>query len=163
MLTRLFIPLFLLVAGIATATAQNAPRTVVGNAGDYYESLQFGNLHFTVGELAVSRLQNGLVLSEGFHQGYYELLVSSEDPQPPAWEVAVYPNPTATTVTVSTASTTAGRAALYDAQGRLLHDRPLQSGSAAFDLSAYPAGSYWLRLQDAAGQRRSFQVQKVVR
>ena len=159
---RLLLPaLFLATAPLLRA--QDAPRTVVGSAGDYYENLQFGNLHFTVGELAVSRLQNGLVLSEGFHQGYYELLVSTDDPLPLAWEVSVFPNPTADALHVRTETTTAARATLYDTNGRQLHARALDAGTATFDLTPYPAGSYWLRLHTPDGQQRSFQVHKVVR
>ena len=136
---------------------------MVGNAGDYYDNLQFGNLHFTVGEMAVSRLQNGLVLSEGFHQGYYELLVSTEETRPLNWEVAVFPNPTINELHVRSGRQTDVQGALYDNQGRLLQEQSLTGEQTTFQLQQLPSGTYWLRLRDAQGAQQSFQIQKVRR
>ena len=160
MKTRL---LFGLLFGLCAfgASAQTTPRTVVGNAGDYYENLQFGNLHFTVGEVAVSNLQNGLVVSEGFHQGYYELLVSTDELPAPDWKVTVFPNPTADAVYVRTERDTPARGYLYDSRGRLLHEQPIAGGQTTFSLDRFPSGSYWLRLHDSLGGQRSFRIQKV--
>ena len=160
---RLFLFSGLLLISGQLLLAQSAPRTVVGNAGDYYENLQFGNLHFTVGEIAVSNLQNGLVLAEGFHQGYYELLVSTADPLPPDWEISVYPNPTVDAVYVRTERSQVARGYLYDQQGRLLQEQPLAAGQATFQLDHLPSGTYWLSLRDVMGAQRSYQVQKVRR
>ncbi|MEL6973390.1 MAG: hypothetical protein AAFO02_24740, partial [Bacteroidota bacterium] len=65
--------------GIFSLAAQDLPRTVIGNSGDYYDNLIFGSLHFTVGEIAVAEYGTDVQLGEGFHRSYYDLLVSSED------------------------------------------------------------------------------------
>lgn len=145
---------------ISQLSAQNMPRTVIGNAGDYYQDLQFGNIHWTVGEVAVSLHQNGTELAEGFHNAYYELIVSTEDVLPD-WEVNVYPNPTTDFLQVKLPDSEHVRAQLFGINGQLLISREDLSWETAFDLSQFPAGSYWLKLQDEDGRQRSFQVIKV--
>jgi len=147
---------------ISHLSAQDAPRTVIGNAGDYYESLQFGNLHWTVGEVAVSLHQNGTELAEGFHNAYYDLIVSTNDVLPD-WEVNVFPNPTADFLQVKLAESEHVQAQLFDMNGQLLIDKEDLFWETTFDLSQFPAGSYWLKLQDEDGRKRSFQIIKVRR
>ena len=142
--------------------AQDPPRTVIGNAGDYYENLQFGNLHWTVGEVAVSLHQNGLELAEGFHQAYYELIVSTDDVLPD-WEVNVFPNPTADYLQVKLPESEHVYAQLFGINGQLLISKEDISWETEFDLSDFPAGTYWLKLQDEDGRQRTFQVVKVRR
>lgn len=142
--------------------AQNMPRTVVGNAGDYYDALQFGNLHWTVGEVAVSLHQNGLELGEGFHQAYYELIVTTEDAGL-NWEVTIYPNPTADFLHLRFPEQENIHAQLFGSSGELLISRENLSWESELDLNAYPAGTYWLRLQNQEGQQQSFQIMKIKR
>lgn len=144
-------------------SAQNMPRTVVGNAGDYYEALQFGNLHWTVGEVSVSLHQNGLALHEGFHQVYYELVVHTEEVAPD-WEVSIFPNPATDYLRVRFAEgEQAATAQLYGSTGQLLLKRENLQWEEEFDLSNLPAGSYWLRLLSEDGQHQSYKVLKVRR
>ena len=156
--------LLLLLFGLSPPlSGQDMARSVVGNAGDYYENLLFGNLHFTVGEVAVSRFQNGQELDEGFHRVYYDLVVKTDSPLPEEWAVQVYPNPTTSFLRVELESFGTVRAQLFNGTGQAVLDIPhLQSGE-ELDLSLLPAGAYWLRLQDEEGRRGHFQVQKIAR
>lgn len=127
--------------------AQDIERNVVGSAGAYYDNVLFGSLHWTVGEMAVSRFETTLQLDEGFHQLYYDLLVEVED-LPPAWDVNVYPNPTVNWVKLDFPPDQVVDALLYTAEGQLLYQTTqVQSGS-SLDLSTYPEGTYLLRLID---------------
>ncbi len=148
---------------LTAVTAQDMPRTVVGSAGDYYQNILVGNLHWTVGEIAVSRYQNGIELGEGFHQVYYDLLVQSEEELPADWEVNVYPNPTTDWLQVRFPETETLALKLFDLQGRLLADWGEVNGTATLDVDFYPEGTYLLQLQAADGRQRTLKVLKVAR
>ena len=154
--------LLLMLLFISQISAQNIAVSVIGNAGDYYQNNQFGNIHWTVGEVAVSLHQNGTQLAEGFHNAYYELIVSTKDVLRD-WEVNVFPNPTADYLQVKLPDSEHVRAQLFGTNGQLLTSKENLSWETTFDLSQFPAGAYWLKLQSEDGRQRSFQVMKVRR
>ncbi len=144
-------------------TAQEMSRTVVGNAGDYFEHPLVGNIHFSVGEVAVAHYQNGLELGEGFHHLYYDLVVSTQEPLPPNWEVNIYPNPATDQLRISWDGEGALNAELYNGTGQVLQTHADLDIEHQMDVSQLPAGAYWLRLFDEQGRQRSYQVQKIQR
>jgi hypothetical protein len=145
------------------APAQDMPRTVFGNAGDYYTNLLFGDLHWTVGEVAVSRFQNGVSLSEGFHQMYYELVVETREAASRDWAVRVFPNPTASHIQANWASDAPVQARLMAATGQeLLREDRFQKGQ-QLDLTGLPPGAYFLQLRNPDGQQGTFRILKVRR
>lgn len=144
------------------SNAQDMPRTVVGSAGDYYDNLQFGTIHFTVGEVAVDRYTNATMeLGEGFHRAYYELIVNSEDMLPTDWQVGIYPNPTTEEIRLQLPTDEPVTAQLYNAAGQLLFTQEELQNQSALDLRSLPAGTYILRLLDSTGRQGSFQVLKI--
>lgn len=153
--------LVILLASAGSLTGQDMPRTVIGNAGDYYDNLLFGSLHFTVGEIAVARYQNGLELGEGFHRAYYDLLVENEELLPLNWEVNIYPNPTTESIRIALPDLSPTRAALYNSNGQLLWQETILTSLQELDLGAYPAGTYLLRLADETGREGTFRVLKI--
>lgn len=162
LLIRFVLASGMIVMGLGITQAQDMPRQVVGNAGDYYQSVLFGNLHWTVGEIAVSRHENGLQLAEGFHQVYFDLLVEAEE-LPPDWEVKVYPNPTTDWVRLDFPVEQQVDAALYHASGQLLYQTTqLQAGS-SLDMSTYPEGTYLLRLSDEQQNIHTVRILKMRR
>ncbi len=90
----LMFTLVLVMTGVSIH-AQSLSHSVIGSAGNLQSASNGQNLHWTVGEMAVSGYENELSLWEGFHQMYYDLFLT------PLWEVPlqvnlnVYPNPTA--------------------------------------------------------------------
>jgi len=140
---------------------QEISRSVVGNAGSYYQNLVFGNLHWTVGEVAVSRLQSETELGQGFHQSYYELFVETIDVLPTDWDVLIYPNPTADQLQVKIPSEEVVELQLFSTQGQLLLTETKVHAEATLSLDHLPAGIYYLRLLDPSGNKKSFQIQKI--
>ena len=135
-------------------------KSVIGSAGDYYVQPLFGNIHWTVGEIAVSRFDNELELGEGFHQTYFDLLVHLPT-LAVDWEVKVFPNPTASHINIQIPEEEIITARLLAATGQLLQEHEQIQSSESFDLSLLPAGSYWLLLMNTKGQQQSFQIQKI--
>lgn len=154
---------FMLLAG-ATPTAlvaQEMTRTVVGNAGTYFSDVNVGNLHWTVGEIAVSRLQNGDAVAEGFHQTYFDLVVTA------LWEAPelnlsldVFPNPTVGQLTLEGDWEDGDHVRLMDLQGRPLIQKALLPERESFRLDAYPAGTYLLSVLRDGRPVKTFRVVK---
>lgn len=151
----------LLVGVNPRVDAQDMPRTVLGTSGDYDTNLVFGDLHWTVGEVAVSLFQNEITLSEGFHQVYYELLVDTYEAPSLEWLLRVFPNPTANHLQVDWSSDETVQARLMTAAGQeLLLEKRMRKGH-HIDLSGFPAGTYFLQLRSSKGQEATFRVLKV--
>ena len=62
----------------------------------------------------------------------------------------IYPNPTASTLTIEAAGHQGELLLLSDQQGRLLMEQSVGQTALQIDLSAYPQGIYYLRLGEAA-------------
>ncbi len=153
--------LFVLLFFNSLLKGQEAPQTVIGNAGDYYEHPLFGNLHWTVGEIAVTRFQNNLILGEGFHQVYYDLVVKVDEPLPKDWVVEVYPNPTANQLHIRIPQGEEATMHLFSSSGQLMQSLAKFSIETAVQMQELPSGVYWLQLFDETGRSGSFQVQKI--
>ena len=154
---------FLLVLAVGLASevlhAQEMPRTVVGSAGGYYQNVVTGSLHWTVGEVAVSRFQNGIELAEGFHQMYFDLLVDTEE-LPASWEVQIYPNPTTNWITIDVPPTERLRVRLFASSGQLLYQNDGFFSGTKLDMTPYPEGVYHLQLVGEDQQAYTAQVVK---
>ena len=136
--------LLVLFSGLSSQLfAQEMPRSVVGSAGDYFSNDNVGNLHWTVGEVAVDYSVNGLKVAQGFHQGYYDLFLTSiwEAPEIDV-ELTIYPNPTVGQLIVEGSWEQGDRVRISDFLGRPIIDTELAPERMDFELSNYPAGTY---------------------
>lgn len=158
----LFLSIAVAIGAGGPLQAQETAQTVVGSSGSYYTHPQAGSLHFTVGEIAVSRkVQNGLELDEGFHRGYYDLVVSVQDQVFPKTEVLVYPNPTTSLIHIKHSLKGQIKALLFNSTGQKIGLYQLDVPTFAIDMSAHPAGVYWIQLQSQDGRNSTFQIQKI--
>ena len=130
-----------------TISAQELSRNVIGSAGSYFSAVNVGNIHFTVGEIAVTRTQNGMVLEQGFHHGIYELLSTAVWTAPEVQlDITVFPNPTADRVTMQGDWLAGDRLQVRDFLGRQLQDQLLQMNQMELSLGNYAAGTYLLTI-----------------
>ncbi len=85
------------------------------------------------------------------------IVVGTEQPSADAFFITVSPNPTAEQVTVSNASEQVNNLLLeiFDASGELVAKQTLSNftGKTSFDLSASPAGVYFLKASSQDGQQ----------
>ncbi|WP_187271085.1 T9SS type A sorting domain-containing protein [Neolewinella aurantiaca] len=160
--TRGRAPMLLMVLFVAFTpllSGQELSRSVVGAAGSYYSEVNVGNIHFTVGEIAVTRSQNGLVLERGFHHGLYELIATSTWSAPAIQlEMSAFPNPTADKVTLTGDWNLRDRLKVSDLLGRLLSDKELPPGQAELDLTSYPSGTYLLTVSRAGQPLKTLRI-----
>lgn len=149
--------------GFQAAVAQSIGRSVVGAAGETDQHPNFGSLHWTVGELSVETIQQTPVrLTQGFHQTYYNLIVSEESPEKPDWALKLFPNPTTELVTLETAYSGDLQVSIFNGNGQALYAQKISGGgSNTFDLKDYPAGTYLLSVRDVDQNIQTFKVLKI--
>ena len=138
---------------------QTLDRSVIGSAGDYFSSDEVGDLHWTLGEVAVERDFNRLTLSRGFHQSNPSLLISSIWSAPEIQlELTAFPNPTAGNLTLRGDWKWEDRVMITDLLGKTLLQQELPLERAELNLTAYPAGTYLLTISRAGQPLRTLRI-----
>ena len=162
---RIQIQFFLMLAAIFPAVAPLAGQTledVVVNAAETHPAGTSGaRLIWTLGELMVEYYPNGQALDQGFLQMRF-ILTPAEEPAAvaPDWTLSAWPNPVGD-ARLHVAATAGLQLVLFDALGQVLEHAICPATTVAFDFSARPAGSYWLRGTDETGRGRTLQIQKL--
>ncbi|MBN8694884.1 MAG: T9SS type A sorting domain-containing protein [Bacteroidetes bacterium] len=137
----------LILLGAGNSFAQTLSPEVISSAGT---SMTDGTttLEWTMGESVTATLDNTQnMLSQGFHQTY--ILVTSIS-NTVVSGLSVFPNPTINVVNVQFSSDQKNTVVeLYSVEGKLLEKHAVNSRSLELDLSAYPAGSYFLRVNNS--------------
>lgn len=145
--------------------SQSSNPEVIANAGEHVEGTTV-QLDWTLGELAISSLENdGLRLTEGFHQPEVTLTAVAELPAD-LGSLTLFPNPTADwlhlEMTFEQEQTIALE--LFDYQGKLLWVQEHRGSrlQEQTSLASLAAGTYFLRLSILGqAQQFSYQVQKL--
>ncbi len=166
----------LLMAAIALSLSASAQtRTVVASAGGESQSGKV-NLNWTLGETAVATvsLGNGELLTEGFQQPDLLRVEPAESVNPlprydaaPAGAITIAPNPVSTKLNIQIPETWNQEALaveLFDANARKIRNGRIEPGlaTAQWDMSAQPAGTYWLRIiAPGAKQAQTFKIVKI--
>ncbi len=158
-------PLFWLVLFIGLShtllPAQSLERTVIGNAGNYQSDPGVGNLHWTVGEISVETYQNSSMLSQGFHQLYYDLLVTpvTEIPQQ-QFELTLFPNPTTGWLQLKTDLTGPLQITMINTLGQKVLSQQISGPNEALSLDHLSAGLYLLSVSRKGQHLGTFKIQK---
>lgn len=156
---NLIFALLLLISG-ASLQAQSLSHSVIGSAGDFQTASNGQNLHWTIGEVAVSEYENDLSLWEGFHQMYYDLFLT------PIWEVPleiklnVYPNPTAGWLRLDKETNEPLEVLVSNLLGQTMAKTTVTDLTTDFDLSPYPDGLYLLSVYQNHQLVSTFKINK---
>lgn len=153
--------LLCLSATFSILSAQEMPRTVVGSAGTYFSDVNTGNLHWTLGEIAINYNENGNSLAEGFHQTYFDLVITAVYEVPELnLSLDIYPNPTVGRLTLEGDWQSGDRVRIMDVTGRPLIEQALAPEREDFQLDQYPAGTYLLTITRDMRPLKTFRVVK---
>ncbi|MEM6397717.1 MAG: T9SS type A sorting domain-containing protein [Bacteroidota bacterium] len=159
-LPKLIFTFSLLAFGWQTQ-AQDMPRSVVGSAGAYFADINAGNLHWTVGEVAVDYSVNGVTLAQGFHQGYYDLVISSIFEAPELnLSLTAFPNPTMGQLTLEGTWDRGDRVRMADLLGRPVIEAELDPERMEFDMANQPNGVYLMSVSRDGQVLKTFQIIK---
>lgn len=140
--------LFCVLVVSSYATAQTLSPEVISTSGT---SMSNGTttLDWTLGEPATATLDNSSnMLSQGFHQP--TIVVTAIADAAILNDVKVFPNPTIDVVQIQfTTNQKNTLVELYSLEGKLLEKHSVNSQTVEMNLSTYPAGTYFLRINNS--------------
>lgn len=154
---RLFILLILASVG-SLLYGQSLSPSLLGSAGTHASDASFGSLDWSVGETIVNTLNPALgtspVLTQGFHQVFVSVAISTDDPKTNAFAPLVYPNPGREWVNVESPEPV--RIRLLSSLGVELI--PFGAGAAnhTMALREIPSGSYLLEIARSGNKPSKF-------
>ncbi len=144
---KIFFSLLILL-GVGNSYSQSLFPEVISSSGT---SMTDGTttLEWTLGEPVTATLDNSQnMLSQGFHQT--NILVTNIPNAAVVEGLTVFPNPTVNMVNVQFSTDQKNTVVeLYSVDGKLLEKHAVNSKSLELNLSSYPAGSYFLRVNNA--------------
>ncbi len=140
---------------------QSLSQTVIGNSGAYSQNNDVGNLHWTVGEVSVEQYASGLILSQGFHQLYNDLLITATwDNADQEFTVRLYPNPASDWLQIECDAPGEKQVMLYNLLGQQMQKTSFAGERERLDVAGLPSGIYLLALQHRGKTVRTFKIQK---
>ena len=134
----------------------NTPQ-LISNSGGSFSS---GGYHvdFSVGEIAIEQFGNGIVLTQGFHQGDLSIVTEIEELD---FICKIYPNPTQSFFTIEFDSPQNVTAFLSDQNGKLIFQKEINNQSIqSFDVSTLAQGNYQFVVINKNNKRSSFTLNK---
>ena len=157
----------LLVIAIAIASlvmSQTASSELISASGDSYTSTSY-QLDWSIGELqTMAYIGTTSTLTQGFHQGTYEISTHLENP---LWNynIIAYPNPTTDFIKVewNNISLNGGHGSvlvLTDINGKVLQNAKILSPLQSFDFSNYATGMYFITISQNNQIIKSFKIIK---
>lgn len=147
-----FLFLFLFSAMFYIVKAQDIEREVIASATS---SMENGTLllNATLGETVIATLEgsNALSVSSGFHQA--DLIFTNTYEPFSDLDVQVFPNPTSSSIRISTSSKDDVTVVVYNLMGQALLQKELMAPieQAALSLDELPAAHYFLKITDKTG------------
>ena len=151
---------------VCIASGQEVKQQVISTAGGFNVAGDNSiSLSWTLGELVITTVQSAggdLILTQGFQQSKLEVTAVELHPDLGV-SVTIYPNPTSEMINIRFTSPLEGTTMVYliAPDGKLVITEELQSGLTIkpIDMQAYPAGTYFLRIQNGNKQN----VYKVIK
>ena len=135
----------------------NTPQ-LISNSGGFFSSGGY-HIDFSVGEIAIEQFGNGVVLTQGFHQGDLSIITDVEELD---FISKIYPNPTQSFFTIEFDSPQNVTAFLSDQNGKLIFKKEIKNQSIqSFDVSNLAQGNYQFVVINKKNKRSSFTLNKI--
>jgi hypothetical protein len=135
----------------------NTPQLISNSGGSYSN----GGYHidFSVGEIATQQLGNGIIITQGFHQGNLSIQTDIEELD---FISKIYPNPTSSFFTIEFDSPQNVTAFLSDQNGKLIFRKEIKNQSRqTFDVSTLAQGNYQFVVINKNNKISSFTLNKI--
>ena len=155
----LFICLFLVV--FLHVKAQTVAPELVSTAGDSFSNTNY-QLDWSIGESITATHSNGTnVLTQGFHQNTYEVLLLVDDFQT-AIDISVYPNPTTNfiNINVGDAAFQQMQYTITDYVGKTIKKANLNTDTEQISFANYANGTYFLTVKRNNKLLKNFKIIK---
>ncbi len=146
----LIITSLLSVLTISSCFAQQLDRSLIASTGFYNQE---GNvkLHFAIGETAISRHQNDIVLTEGFYQDARKM-PSSVITNQLSVETSLYPNPATHKIVIDIEAEEKHNVEVYNSLGQVVLHPHSFVGQCDLNISTWPLGQYFIKISNSHGR-----------
>ena len=132
---------------------------IITSGGD--ASSAAGSISFSIGQVADEHYDaSGVRISEGVQQPYEFFTVSISEALADV-TLSIFPNPTMSTVSIQMGTFQDGLSvSIFDLQGSLLYEAPLQNVITPIDMQSWAAASYIVRVKNTQNTSSEYLVVK---
>jgi hypothetical protein len=138
--------------------AQSNDSQVISTSGS---SFTYENyiVEYTLGELAIDNFGNGIILTQGFHQG--KLAIQTEIKEID-FKINLFPNPAHTHFKVEFTSPKTVDIIFTDINGKIIaREKIVNETSKYFDISNLAQGIYTLTIIDSTSKQATYKIKKI--
>ena len=138
--------------------AQSNDLQVISTSGSSftYENYIF---EYTLGELAIDNIGNGIILTQGFHQG--KLAIQTEIKEID-FKINLFPNPAHTHFKVEFNSPQTVDIILTDIKGKIItREKLVNQSSKYYDISNLAQGIYTFKIIDSTNKQATYKIKKI--
>lgn len=146
---KILLTLSLLIILSSNLSGQKIEPRLITSSGAYSTSGDL-NVHWSLGELAVSTHKGGLVLTEGFFQNF-EAITTSVFEKDLNVALKVFPNPVTVELHIQHDSQEKLHAVVYDILGQIVMQIDQINRYHLLNVFPLPSGQYQLKVQDKNG------------
>ena len=149
---------FVLFFSLNNLFAQSNNLQVISNSGS---SLTSENhiVEYTLGELAIDNIGNGIILTQGFHQGKLAIQTQIKEID---FKINLFPNPAHTHFKVEFNSPKTVDIIFTDIKGKvIMREKIANQSSKYFDISNLAQGVYTLTIIDSNNKQATYKIKKI--
>ncbi|MBL6873748.1 MAG: T9SS type A sorting domain-containing protein [Flavobacteriales bacterium] len=149
---------FVLFFTLNNLLAQSNDLQVISTSG---KSFTYENyiVEYTLGELAIDNIVNGIILTQGFHQG--KLAIQTEIKEID-FKINLFPNPAHTHFKVEFNSPKTVDIILTDIKGRIImREKIVNQTSKSYDVSNLAQGIYIFTVIDSTNKQATYKIKKI--
>ena len=139
-------------------SAQSNDLQVISTSGS---SFTYENyiVEYTLGELAIDNFGNGIILTQGFHQG--KLAIQTEIKEID-FKINLFPNPAHTHFKVEFNSPKTVDIILTDINGKIItREKIVNQTSKSYDVSNLAQGIYTYTIIDSTNKQATYKIKKI--
>ena len=139
-------------------SAQSNDLQVISTSGSSFTSENYV-VEYTLGELAINNIGNGIFLTQGFHQG--KLTIQTEIKEID-FKINLFPNPAHTHFKVEFTSPKTVDIIFTDINGKVItREKIVNQSSKYFDISNLAQGIYTFTIIDSTSKQATYKIKKI--
>ena len=154
---RIFLVIVLFVS-FNNLLAQSNDLQVISTSGSSFISKNYV-VEYTLGELAIDNIGNGIILTQGFHQGKLAIQTQIKEID---FKINLFPNPAHTHFKVEFISPKTVDIIFTDLSGKIItREKLVNQSSKSYDISNLAQGLYTFTIIDSTNKQVTYKIKKI--
>ena len=138
--------------------AQSNDLKVISTSGSSFTYENY-RVEYTLGELAIDNIGNGIILTQGFHQGMLAIQTEIKEID---FKINLFPNPAHTHFKVEFNSPKTVDIIFTDIKGKIiLREKIVNQTSKSYDVSNLAQGIYTFTIIDSTNKQATYKIKKI--